>query len=171
MKVKKYLKYLDNIIVGKDKMRTAKEIIAEIQEMTIEQFEGLSIEEKNSMIREFKSKIPYIRIKFRRQDLKLLSQTDNGEMRYSLATAENKEKIVKQFIKEKKRRFLSDERYNEDLSIIEKSKLLPQRVLLQLKSDKPVNSQLLLEDLNANSEGINEPRKTEPKKEFDVFVD
>ena len=152
MRTKRYLKYLDNIIVGKDKMRTAKEIIAEIQEMTIEQFEGLSIEEKNSMIREFKSKIPYIRIKFRRQDLKLLSQTDNGEMRYSLATAENKEKIVKQFIKEKKRRVLSDERYNEDLAIIEKSKLLPQRVLLQLKSDKPVTQQLLLEDLNVNGE-------------------
>ncbi|GAI93824.1 unnamed protein product, partial [marine sediment metagenome] len=60
-------------------------------------------------------------------------------------------KIVKQFIKEKKREVLSDERYNEDIAIIEKSKLLPQKVLLQLKSDKPVTSQLLLEDLNANS--------------------
>ena len=152
MRTKRYLKYLDNIIVGKDKMRTAKEIIAEIQEKTIEQFEKLSIEEKNSMIREFKSKIPYIRIKFRRQDLKLLSLIDNGKMGYQLATAENKEKIVKQFIKEKKRRVLSDERYIEDLAIIEKSKLLPQRVLLQLKSDKPVTQQLLLEYLNVNGE-------------------
>jgi len=79
-------------------------------------------------------------------DLKLLSLRDNGEMRYSLATEENMEQILKQFIKEKKRKVLSNERYNEDLVIIEKLKLLPQRVLLQLRSDKPIASQPLLED-------------------------
>jgi len=143
MKVKSYLKYLDNIIIGKDKMRTAKDIIAEI-------FEELLDEEKNFRIREFKTRIPYVRKKLREMDLKLLSLRDNGEMRYSLATEENMEQIFKQFIKEKKRKVLSNERYNEDLVIIEKSKLLPQRVLLQLKSDKPITSQPLLEDSNGN---------------------
>lgn len=154
MKTKVYLERLNNIVKGGGVARTAEECIADIQGITVKQFEGFSKNRKKSDIQEFKSSISYIRSKLRKMALKLLTP-GNGKMRYSIAARENPEHINKQLVKEKKRIVRAVERLDIDREIIETSKYLSQQELLPFKFDKYTKLHDFLED----SYGHNEENK------------
>ena len=173
MRTKRYLKTLDNLIAEGDKIRSKKEVIAEKEGMTVEQFEEQSIDKKKQMIKEFNTDVQYTKVKLRRMKfqfepskitgIQLLVDRVNKITFYSISAKNNPGQREKQLIKSLRRFVNAGRCLRIDVNINEVIGHLPQQALLPFKFLKSTEMQKLLEDSNGNGEKNKKNEKLEQK--------